>query len=160
MSTSNLYILNRRSATHFKEFGNGWGSAPRCWDYLSKKYLGIPSAMHDMEAMQKVWALADSNVISREENIALRFTFDKAFIPVANLADAAEAIEKFGQLCENSTSVNHWPAIAVALREASKIKHHHEARGICLSPTSVSDNWHSSNREWLADAWSIYEDLK
>lgn len=152
MSTSDLYILNRKSTTHFAEFRNGWGSGPACWDYLAAKY-GVHSTLSNM---QPVWDLASDKRLAHHERVALMMTFDRAFVPLQNLKDAAESCERFGQESAMGGRVNHWSAFGSALREADKKRHSRFARGVCLSCTSVSDNWQWGS-DWPDRAWSIYE---
>lgn len=138
MSTSDLYILNGKSTTHLAEFRNGWGSGPRCWDHLSVKYLGSKFNMFDP---QPTWDLAGSDKLAEHERIALMMTFDRSYVPIPCLREAAEACELFGAECEDGQMVNHWPAIAEALHSASKLRHNRHARGVVLNCTSVSDMW-------------------
>lgn len=151
MSTSDLYILNKKSTTHFTEFRNGWGSAPICWDHLAKKY-GVQSSLFDMKP---VWDLASGDRLAHHEKIALMMTFDAAFVPLDMLSDAADACERFGAEINFPGRVNHWPAFGAALRLAEKKHHNRFARGVCLSCTSVSDNW-GYGSDWPEKAWSIY----
>lgn len=159
MSTSDLYILNQKSTTHLAEFRNGWGSAPRCWDYLAAKYLpqGLKYSMFDDGAARKVWDLASDSRVSAEERLALMMTFDGAYIPLEHLEEAGIACEEFGKLCEDGAHVNHWPAFGLALREEAKKKHSRHMRGVCLSCTSVSDPWRGAGEETIAKAWSIFK---
>ncbi len=156
MSTSDLYILNAKSTTHLAEFRNGWGSGPRCWDYLAAKYLGrVGSSM--MLDMQPVWDLARDERLAHHERVALMMTFDRAYTPIKHLSDAADACEKFGTECEDGKSVNHWPAFGAAFRSASAMKFSRHTRGVCLNCTSVSDVWGRPSTDWLENAWPIYE---
>lgn len=155
MSTSDLYILNGKSTTHLAEFRNGWGSAPICWDYLSKKYLGL-DGYPLFGDMQPVWNLARDERLTIPEKVALLMTFDGAYIPLSNLKDAAEACEAFGKECEDGGRVNHWPAFGAELRRASKMKHNRHARGVCLSCTSVNDPWIDASPDTVAAARPIY----
>jgi len=158
MSTTDLYILNQKSTRHVAEFRNGWGSAPRCWDYLALKYLGEKTAMFDLRGMQRVWDLAGDERLTADEKVALMFTFDRAYIPTKHLKDAGESMIAFGKACHDGVSVNHWPAIGEKLIELSAQKFHHVARGICMSPTSVSDNWCRPSECWLTEAWPILKE--
>lgn len=159
MSTSDLYILNQKSTTHLAEFQNGWGSAPRCWDYLAGKYLGQSGSavMFGGDLTKRVWALARDERVSAEERLALMLTFDGAYIPIKHLEEAGVACEKFGEMCENGQTVNHWPAFGAALRKEASKKHSRHARGVCLSCTSVSDPWGHADETALAKAWSIFK---
>ena len=156
MSTSDIYILNGKSTTHLAEFRNGWGSGPRCWDYLAEKYLGREGSAGFAD-MQPVWDLARGDRLTHHERVALMMTFDWAYVPLNNLSDAADACEKFGAECEDGRSANHWPEFGAAIREASAMKHNRHARGICLACTSVSDIWCDISAEQAAKAWSIYQ---
>lgn len=159
MSTSDLYVLFGKSTRHFAEFRNGWGSAPIAWDYLADRYIAEkPAYSLSGEHMKRVWALASDPRLSRAERIVLMLTFDRAFVPLAHLLDAAEACIAFGAACEDGRRANHWPAIGEALRRAHETNLGRHARGICLSCTSVSDPWIDPTPAQLAEAWSIYEE--
>ncbi len=159
MSTSDLYVLNEKSTRHLAEFRNGWGSAPVAWDFLATKYIAEkPLYSMDKGHMQKVWDLASDPRLELCERAVLMMTFDRSYVPTANLRDAAEACAKFGALIENGRSANHWPAIGEALRRAATMRLGRHARGVCLSCTSVSDPWGNPAEDWLEDAWSIYAD--
>jgi len=159
MSTSDLYILNRKSTRHLAEFRNGWGSAPRCWDYLAGKYLGEAggSVMGGGDLSRRVWALARDQSVSAEERLALMMTFDGAYVPIEHLETAGVACKKFGEMCENGKTVNHWPAFGETLRKTAKAKHSKHAIGVALSCTSVSDPWSGAGPDQLGKAWSIFK---
>ncbi len=159
MSTSDLYILNKKSTTHVAEFSNGWGSGPAAWDYLGSKYIDeAPTYSLNMDHMKKVWALASDPRVARHEKIALMMTFDKSFIPLDKLSDAAEACRRFGQESDNSNRVNHWVEFGDALDEIAKQKHNRHARGVVLACTSICDTWIEPTDDYLENAWSIYAD--
>ena len=153
MSTSDLYILNKKSTTHFMEFRNGWGSGPVCWDYLAKKY----AVGDNLFNMKPVWDLASGDRLAHHEKVALMMTFDAAYIPLKNLKDASDACILFGRESQGDGHVNHWASFGAALLLASQQRHNRFARGVCLSCTSVSDNW-GYGSDWPGKAWSIYDD--
>jgi hypothetical protein len=157
MSTTDLYILNGKSTTHIAKFRNGWGSAPMAWDHLAAKYLAKKLSFFD--GYSDVWALADDDRLQHHEKVALMMTFDRAFIPIEHLADAAECCRKFGAECNIAERVNHWPAIGDALAAAAQKKHRKHARGVVMSCTSVSDPWLQPDDKWLESAWPIYEEI-
>jgi hypothetical protein len=161
MSTSDLYILNQKSTTHLVEFRNGWGSAPRCWDYLASKYLSSLGrySMYSDVMNKKVWALSSDTTVAEEDRIALMMTLDGAYVPVANLRKAGEACVKFGAACENGQTVNHWPAIGEELLRVADEKHNRHARGVCLSCTSVGDPWLGADPNTLKKAWPIFKSV-
>lgn len=128
------------------------------WDYLGKKYVGeTPKYSLDHSHLNKVWALYKDTRLQHHERIVLMMTFDKAYVPIDNLEDAAECCERFGLECENGTHVNHWRAIGKALKSATSLRFNRFARGIALSPTSVNDMW--CGDEWVDSAWSIYDEV-
>lgn len=157
MSTSDLYILNKRSTTHFAEFRNGWGSAPIAWDYLGKKYIPEKPkySFMDGDHIEKVWALYKDQRLDHHERVVLMMTFDQAYVPLDKLEDAGDCCERFGRECEDGAHVNHWSAIGNLLKAAASLRFNRFARGIALSPTSVSDMW--CGDEWVDSAWSIYD---
>ena len=158
MSTSDLYILNGKSTRHLAEFRNGWGSAPMAWDYLAEKYIPEKPAYSLAEShLEKVWKLAEDDRLEPFERCVLMMTFDRSYVPVANLKDAAEACEMFGKACENGKHVNHWVAIGAALREAAGMRFSRHTRGVALSCTSVNDCWAWPSEKWLTEAWPIFE---
>lgn len=154
MSTSDLYILNRKSTTHLAEFSNGYGSAPCAWEYLGHKYLN-PETWSRVN-WGPVWALHDDERLQPDERLALLMTFDRSYTPIESIGAAARLCVKFHDRVFNSglwKGVNHWSAFGDVLVTAGKL--HHRARGICLSCTSVSDPWGYPSDEWLDDAWAI-----
>lgn len=163
MSTSHLYILNKKSTTHFAEFINGWGSAPVVWDYLGGKYISDkPSYGMEMSYLKKVWALHKDDRLEVWERIPLFMTFDKAYVPLSRLIDASNACLRFnsevGVHPDFQNRVNHWGSIGTALSVAAASKPFSPyARGVALSPTSVNDMWGDAPKDWLDDAWSIYD---
>jgi hypothetical protein len=170
MSTSDLYVINRRSTRWVQEFSNGWGSGPCIWDHLASKYLSEFN-FTDYERSDyigrdrkypMIWKLGNnSSPITTEEKIALRMTFDKAFVPKAHLKIAGEAcVAAHGMIEAHGfwDGVNHWRAIGEALIELSKRKFHWQARGIALSCTSVGDPWQFANNDDLDDAWAIMKE--
>ena len=67
MSTSDLYLVYKTTATHFAEFRNGWGSAPILWGYLSETYLGRPWSMLDDS---ELWDLVDDTRVAPSLRLA------------------------------------------------------------------------------------------
>lgn len=158
MSTSDLYILNGKSTSHLAEFRNGWGSAPVIWDHLGEKYVPErPTYSFDGGHLRKVWALAGDDRLASHEKICLMITFDKAYIPLANLTEAADACARMGAETSHMPGVNHWIGIGDELRKAAKQHFSRHARGIVLSPTSVSDCWGFPSNDWLKNAWPIFD---
>ena len=158
MSTSDLYILNKKSTTHLAEFQNGWGSAPFCWMQLSVKYLGKE---FNLLNPTPTWKLAGQGRLQRFELIVLKMTFDRAYIPLANLSEAGAACIEFGTSTDitHKKMVNHWPAIGRTLQKASKRKYRPHVRGVSLSCTSVADCWGANVQDWIEGAWSYFEEL-
>jgi hypothetical protein len=167
MSTSDLYILNRKSTRRVARFLNGWGSGPCIWDHLASKYLPQFNFTdfdrddyvgHDRKYAM-VWELHDE--ITEAELVALQMTFDRAFVPIDDLMTAGEAcIAAHGMIEAHGfwTGVNHWQNIGNKLIELADHKFHPQARGIALSCTSVSDPWLVPRADFLDNAWPIFED--
>lgn len=158
MSTSDLYILNKRTTRHVAEFRNGYGSGPRAWDHLSDKYIAEkPVYSLNPDHMNKVWALATDPRVELYERVVLMMTFERSYVPLSHLEEAANACERFGVECEDNLSVNHWPEIGAELWRVSTMKHSRFTRGVCLSCTSVMDCWLRPVQDWAEGAWSIYK---
>lgn len=162
MSTSDLYILNKKSTTHFREFRNGWGSAPLAWDFIGEKYIPEkPVYSMDSEYLRRVWALAGDTRLEACERIVMMMTFDRAFVPRDRLKEAGEACQDFGRMSSRSAGyhdrVNHWHDIGSALIEMSNAKLTRHARGAALSCTSVSDMWGWPEDDQLSRAWPIFK---
>lgn len=161
MSSSDLYVLNGKSTTHLATFRNGWGSAPIVWDYLAYKYIAEkPAYSMASDHLERIWALASDQRLSHAERVVLMMTFDRAYVPVEQLVDAADACAVVGAAVENGRQANHWPAISEALRAAASMNLGRHARGVCLSCTSVSDAWCSPSPEQITKAWSIYAEVE
>jgi hypothetical protein len=169
MSTSDLYILNRKSTTHCAEFRNGWGSGPCIWDHLASKYFPDVNFSdydrkdyvgHDRKN-RMVWDLASDKRVTGEERAVLMISFDKAYVPKSHLKEAGEAcVAAHGMIEAHGfwNGVNHWKAIGEALIGLSKRKLHWQARGVVLNCTSVQDMWIQPSRDYLANAWPIFEE--
>lgn len=167
MSTTDLYILNRKSTRWVAEFRNGWGSGPCIWDHLASKYLTqfnftdfnrADYIGHDRKYAM-VWKLHDE--ITSAEQVAMQMTFDRAFVPIDYLEAAGKACIEAHELIEAHgfwKGVNHWRDIGSKLIELADHKFHPQARGIVLSCTSVSDPWQVPRADFLSDAWPIFEE--
>lgn len=158
LSTSDLYLLNRKSTRHLAEFRNGWGSAPVAWDYLADRYIAErPVYAMSEDHLKRVWALAADERLTRDERFELMLTFDRAFVPLANLAEAGRACVAFAEASEPKSPhvVNHWRAIGARLVHLQGEHHGRHARGVVLSATSVSDCWSDPSADWLENAWPI-----
>lgn len=157
MSTSDIYLLFGKSARHWSEHRNGWGSAPLCWDYIGEKYIPAYNGLRWAE----VWPLNASERLSQAERVALLFTLDDAYVPVADLAWAADRFAEFADLTEADPKMagraNHWRAFAESLRRAMSVKDK-RLRGVCVSCTSVNDTWAMRRPEDFAKAWPITSD--
>jgi len=168
MSTSDLYILNKKSTRHFAEFRNGWGSAPLAWDFLAEKYLSefnLTDYMHpdyigSSRKWEMVWKLASDTKLKLCERIVLMITFDRAFVPKQHLKEAGEACNEFYGMTAGTPGfenhANHWGAIGQSLIQMSKQRLSQNARGACLSCTSVNDIWIDPSDEQLSGAWPIF----
>lgn len=157
MSTSDIYLLNKVSTTHFAEFQNGWGSAPVCWDYLGTKYIEEePTYSMDMAYMKKVWALASDKGVPIEDRVCLMMTFDNAYVPVKALKDAAEACHLFAEKIKPDV-VNHWRAFGDSLLEVGELRLSRHVRGVALSCTSVNDVWQNRGKNDFDNVWSIFD---
>jgi hypothetical protein len=153
MSTSDLYLLNKKGTTHLLEMRNGWGSGPVIWDYLRSKYITEPDPSY-----KKTWKLAGDPRVAIHEKIALMITFDKAYVPKDKLAEAAEACRQIYAEMNSHQQVNHWLSIADGLQFAAERKLSRHCRGVVLQCTSVSDCWSYPSKDWLENAWSIFAD--
>lgn len=149
MSTTDLYRVYRTTATPIAEFRNGWGSAPVIWGYLNQRYLGGDRFNWGLgRDCEPLWNLAKDERVPRAIRLVHAFTFDNALCPVDRTHELADACDDAGKLCDMPSHVNHWAAIAAALRE-----HKPRSRqiGVALSCTSVSDPWidyHGSDKLW------------
>lgn len=162
MSTSDLYILNQKSVTHYAEFPNGWGSGPVVWEFIGNKYIENKPQYWEMNlsVLKEIWALAGSDKLEEDERIAMMLTFDKAFVPASHFKQAGHACIKFYDRSRTDERVNHWAAIGDALIGLSEQKLSRYARGACLSCTSVNDIWCGANAEHLASAWPIFDEVQ
>lgn len=159
MSTSDIYILNKRSTRHVAEFRNGWGSAPVAWDFLGAKYLGFAKPIIlDRARLQQVWDLHRGALLSAQEKIVLLMTFDGAYIPLSRLQEAGEACDAFGAESDDGIHANNWAEIGRSLIRLSNSKFSRFARGAALSCTSVSDPWVDATANQLSKAWPIFRE--
>jgi hypothetical protein len=154
MSTSDIYLLFGKSARHWSEHRNGWGSAPLCWDYLGEKY--IPG--YNPLRWSEVWPLNADDRLSQAEKVALLFTLDDAYVPLRDVPQVADWFTEFADLTEAdpkfSNRANHWRAFAESLRRAASVKDK-RLRGVCVSCTSVNDTWSMRRPDDFEKAWPI-----
>jgi hypothetical protein len=147
-------LLFGKSARHWSEHRNGWGSAPLCWDYLGEKY--IPN--YNPLKWPEVWPLNADQRLSEAERAALLFTLDDAYIPVRDLQTAANWFDEFAEATEADPELrgraNHWRAFAASIRKAMLVKDK-RLRGVCVSCTSVNNTWSMRRPEEFAKAWPI-----
>ncbi|QIG76170.1 hypothetical protein EVC24_149 [Rhizobium phage RHph_I4] len=170
MSYSTLYLLNKKSTREVKDFRNGWGSCPLCWDYLAEVYFADLNFTDYNRTdyigfdrkWKMVWALADTDRLKSCEMLALKMTFDYAYVPITHLAEAGEECREFHKLSSALPSfvnhVNHWEDIGLTLLELSQRKFSLHTRGVVLNGTSVNNIWWSPTKERLENAWPIYEE--
>jgi hypothetical protein len=160
MSYSVLYVLNQKSASHFAEYGNGFGSAMVAWDYLIEKYLGIGASERWGRSYGKlIDELAACDRLSGDEKLVLFFCFNRAYIPLHQLEVSADACEEFAAKIPWPDRVNHWADIGRDLREIAKLPKRtlsRHARGVCLTTTDVQDSWRF-DKTWPEKAWSIFQ---
>lgn len=159
MSYSSLYILNKESVSGIDEMRNGWGSGPVVWTHLGLKYLPRQPVypLGDKEYMNSVWALAsDDSDLHDYERITLRFTFDRAALPLDKIDDAAQSFKQFYEDTQHMDHVNHWGRISETVASVKTMKLSRFARGIVLGCTSVCDPWEYGDQTWIKNAWNIY----
>lgn len=161
MSTSDLYILNKKSVTHFAKFRNGWGSGPVVWRHIGEKYVSDKPQYWEMDrrTLERIWALAGDRTLEIDERIALMMTFDHSFVPLKNLKEAGEACITFHRRVRDTGSVNHWADIGEALIRLSKTKKSRHAQGAVLSCTSVGDVWLEADAARISKAWPIFAEI-
>jgi hypothetical protein len=160
MSYSILRILNLKSASHFSEYGNGWGSAPVAWDYLIEKYLGVGQSERWQGYGKLIDDVAACDRLEGDERLVLLFCYNKAFIPLHRLKESADACEEFAARIPWPNRVNHWADIGRDLREIAELPKRtlsRHARGACLTTTDVQDDWRW-NKTWPQEAWSVFKD--
>lgn len=163
MSESSLYLLNKKSTAFLDEYWNGWGSSPVMWDYLGAKYIPEkPIYSLDPSYIQKVCYLHQASFVPKEEKICLMMTFDKAYIALADLAEASEACLKVGDDINGALvgRVNHWPEIGKSLAKINEMnfgRYNRFARGVVLD--ARSEIWVHPQKDWLTEAWSIFSEI-
>jgi len=148
MSTSDLYLIFRKSVRHLKEYRNGWGSGARIWTFMQNRYLpGSRNWIHGNN--QALWDLAKDQSVPLHQRLCLAFTFDQSACPIERMAELGEAMKTMGRECDDDepNSVNHMPKIGADLCELAKEKLDHRAIGIGLECTSVNDLW----LQWKGD---------
>lgn len=168
MTTTDLYILNKKSTRWVAEFVNGWGSVPCIWDHMAYKYYpnanftrhGDPDYISRDDMNQMVWNLASDDQVTTEERVALMMTFDRSYVPITYLKVAGEACVTAAKMIDDAgfwKGVNHWKAIGEKLIELSSMNFHHQARGVVMNGSSVCDWWNDPNTDYLENAWPIIQ---
>lgn len=155
MSYSTIYRIFRTTATSYADFRNGWGTAPLLWDYLAKTFIGSRFTFFDYSRDNLLWDLAKDSRVARDLRLAHAWTFDRALCPLGRAIEMANACDVVAVQCAKEDHVNHWAALAVALREA-KAKPRQIGWG--LNGTSVSDVWQEwAGRNDRQEPWSIFD---
>lgn len=159
MSSSDLYVLNKRSTTWLAGFRNGWGSGPVAWDWIGERYIAEkPIYSGDRRYLEKVWALHSDKRLSADERIVLLMTFDRAYVPLDKCKEAGDSCVTFWERSHNGERVNNWGDIGQFLLSVAGKKFNRFARGVCLSCTSVSDVWCEASQDQINGAWSIFDE--
>ena len=157
MSTSDLYRVSKTSTFHCAEFGNGWGSGPLIWGYLSEKYLNHSWSSSPFDDKRDLWDLHKDDRVPRCIQLGHLFTFDGAICPSNKTIELADALKETYEITHTAAPkyVNHFKAIANALRI---VPHDKRALGFGLSCTSVSDPWidWDSDRKHHREVWDIF----
>jgi hypothetical protein len=118
-----------------QEFGNSWGSAPRIWDALGKKYIAADWRMFPID--ERLWKLATDERVDRCERLTLAFTFDRCICEMPHAKEMAALLREFDSMNPaKAGNVNHVPAVADALEKHFDA----DAIGFGLICTSVADD--------------------
>lgn len=157
MSFSALYAVSKTKARSIGEFRNSHGTAPLIWDYLCQQFLGKERGGWLFGDNSALWALQRDERVHMSVRMTLCWTCDGAICPTSRLAELVTACEDTGKICAVNQHVNHWQALADAIKA-------HKPRGttlgLGLSCTSVCDPWSGFPRgEFRGKPWSLFDAL-
>jgi hypothetical protein len=87
---------------------NGWDSAPPIWDYIGTKYLGWAEGEFWTRTDKKpLWGLGHDSDVEDGDRYALRWTFDRAMVAIADWEKFATKVSRlsphldsFIEICE------------------------------------------------------------
>lgn len=129
------------SLTPFREFRNGWGSAPFIWDKLVERYR-VQKKLGDIEDLggwKSLWEFHREGGITEPWEVnALLTTYDRMVVKREDMLTVSKSLREFERVYRTeSNRVCSLSAQADAIEEAYK----KGARFIAWTQTSVSDNW-------------------
>lgn len=150
MSYSTLYsVPESGQIENYKEYRNGWGTAPVIWDHIIDKYKLKGEHEYSLmpSVMKKLFDMINETheKILPWERVCLALTCDRMILKRENFFKASDALEKFHTATHSPERVNHLLQISKDLIELAKDD---SVYGACFIWTSVSDDvWDSPNRE-------------
>lgn len=157
MSYTSVYAVYKTKATSLSEFGNGHGSGPAIWDYISIKLFKRKfSCFGDND---EFWKSYKDNRLSRNEKAVLLSTYDMAIVEVDHLEEFAAACKEIHDLIINEThwTWNHFKDIGEQAEALNK-KHDYRCLGLGIGCTSVCDPWEPYNFE-KNKSWGVYTEI-
>lgn len=158
MSYTVVNILNQKSVTEFEEFANGFGAGPAVWRWLWEKYIGgEPRWITSDQGMKQIWGLLTEDKTDRHDKIVLTLTYDRCFVPIADLNEVSDACFLFHEQSYTGEWVNHWQKIGLAYQKMAKVKLNRFARGACITQTSAGDLWREGDPTMYERAFGVFE---
>lgn len=184
MSHTTMHVFDKDGkATRHLEYGNSWGYAMPCWNYLADKYLRRPGE-NDIDLNvrwfiqgkgEPIWELMKDPRLEHWERIILGATLDRVFVKREHFADLATCFRKFDAETrkKHPNAVCHYAAMAQDLEQLPA-----DTTAVAWNATSVTETywWKYDDCECPEDAeceheegrpydmnkdqghWSLYDD--
>lgn len=139
---------------------NSWGSAPRVWKVLIKKYYGDEHFL-EPRMLELLWPRWQDLSIPEHQRAVLMMTYDRAYVTKKDYARAARDIREFLKDFPIDSGANHWPRLAEIFESDPDIP------AIGLYCTSVSEDpfdgvynekTETYELDW-GDCYDLYEEL-
>jgi hypothetical protein len=150
MGYTELFYINKEGDTvSFKKYHNPWGGAAFIWTQIYDRYLKDNSKEFDswLFNQQPLWDSVNDKAIPLSICTVLAFTFDYAIIEYDKIPKMVEYLKEFLEIFSPDKNIvchlGEW------YDDMMKIYYREDNHGICLYPTSVSEN-----------LWSIYGEEK
>ena len=153
MSTSTLYLVNKKNVRQVAEFQNGFGTAPVLWRFLCKEYLNEApdSWLFIAQKDKSLWNLVNDPKVPLSLRLAHAFTFTHAVCSSDKKHILAEALLDTHKITHGFSPdhVNHWQSIGNFIKT---MKPFPKSQGIGLNCTSIYDGW----LEWERDVKKVH----
>tara|TARA_Y100000310_G_scaffold319966_1_gene375867 strand:- start:3619 stop:4155 length:537 start_codon:yes stop_codon:yes gene_type:complete len=149
--TELFYIDKHGDAVAYKEYPNPWGGAAFIWTQIYDRFLKDHSKEFDSwltseRNAQRLWNLVNDKDIPSKVRAVLAFTLDYAIVEYDKLPKMVEYLRDF--LLSFPPGKNVVCHLGAWCDDMMEIYFREDDLGVCLYPTSVSENlWYMYDEE-------------